>query len=56
MTRERAEKINNALDNAAVSAKMEGLCLTPEMRKQCVDVLYGRKSMQECIAEINKKY
>ena len=56
MTVEYKNKLNRALDNAAMSAKMEGLNLTPQIRKQCIDILMGTKSLNECIAEINAKY
>lgn len=39
-----------------MSAKMEGLDLTPQIRKQCIDILMGTKILDECIAEINAKY
>ena len=53
---DKYEKINEALDNAAMSARMEGYSFTQQMRKQCMDVLTGVKTLQECIEEINMKY
>lgn len=56
MTVEYENKVKKSLDNAAMSARMEGYVLTPQMRKQCLDVLAGTKSLKDCIAEINMKY
>lgn len=56
MTVEYEYKLKKSLDNAVMSAKMEGYSFSPQMKKQCMDVLTGVKSLQECIAEINMKY
>lgn len=56
MTVEYENRLRKSLDNAAMSAKMEGYNFTPQMRKQCMDVLTGTKSLKECVAEINLKY
>lgn len=56
MTVEYENKLQKSLDNAAMSARMEGYTFSPQMRTQCMDVLTGRKSLSDCIAEINMKY
>ncbi len=56
MTVEYENKLKKSLDNAVMSARMEGYTFTPQMRKQCMDVLTGTKSLKDCIAEINIKY
>ncbi|MBQ7084572.1 MAG: hypothetical protein IJM95_04905 [Anaerotignum sp.] len=56
MTDEYKNKLEKSLDNAAMSARMEGYTFSPQMRTQCMDVLTGRKSLADCIAEINMKY
>lgn len=56
MTAEHEYKLKKSLDNAVMSARMEGYTFSPQMKKQCMDVLTGAKSLQECIAEINMQY
>ena len=44
MTVEYENKLQKSLDNAAMSARMEGYTFSPQTRKQCMDILTGRKS------------
>lgn len=56
MNNNEQSKIQTALKNAEMSARMEGLELTSHLKKQCIDVITGKKTLQDCLTEINSKY
>jgi len=56
MRENELDKIHIALKNAEMSARMEGLVLTQQLQKKCVDVVTGKRTLQDCLAEINAKY
>lgn len=44
------------LDNIAMSCRMEGIELTPEIRTLCVSVVNGNISLQDSLRWLNAKY
>lgn len=47
-----ASKDNAAsMKNAEASVRMEGYHITPQMRKQCEQVLNGKKTVEECLKQ-----
>lgn len=44
------------LDNIAMSCRMEGIELTPEIRALCLSVLNGTISLQDSLRWLNAKY
>lgn len=50
------EKIEKALKNAEMSARMEGLELTPQLQMRCVEIITGERTWQDYVEEINAKY
>ncbi|KXL52892.1 hypothetical protein CLNEO_19160 [Anaerotignum neopropionicum] len=56
MEKQELGKIQVALKNAEMSARMEGLELTPQLQKQCFEIVTGKKTWQTYVEEINEKY
>ena len=56
MGKEELGKIQVALKNAEMSARMEGLDLTPQLQKQCFEIVTGEKTWQSFVEEVNAKY
>ena len=48
--------LSEALDNLAMSCRMEGMELTPEIRALCLSVLEGRVSLQDSLRQLNARY
>ncbi|MCI7125491.1 MAG: hypothetical protein MR935_04720 [Agathobaculum sp.] len=44
------------LENIAMSCRMEGIELTPEIRELCWSVLNGNISLQDSLSQLNVKY
>ena len=44
------------LENIAMSCRMEGIELTPEIRALCLSVLNGNISLQDSLRQLNAKY
>ena len=44
------------LENIAMSCRMEGIELTPEIRALCLSVLNGNISLQDSLRGLNAKY
>lgn len=44
------------LDNIAMSCRMEGIELTPEICALCLSVLNGNISLQDSLRQLNAKY
>nr|WP_297283152.1 hypothetical protein [uncultured Agathobaculum sp.] len=44
------------LENIAMSCRMEGIELTPEIRALCLSVLNGKISLQDSLRWLNAKY
>ena len=56
MEDKQLNKIQIALKNAEMSARMEGLELTPPLQKQCLGIITGEKTWQSFVEEVNAKY
>lgn len=50
------DTLSEALDNIAMSCRMEGLELTPEIRALCLSVRNGNTSLQDSLHQLNAKY
>lgn len=42
--------------NLSMSAAMEGLTLTEQIKAMCLDVLNGECTLEECLTQLNDKY
>ncbi len=56
MSEAQMAALPNIFDNLAMSAEMEGLALTEQIKAMCLDVLRGKRTMEECLAQLNEKY
>lgn len=48
--------LSEVWENIAMSCRMEGIELTPEIRALCLSVLNGNISLQDSLRQLNAKY
>lgn len=56
MSQKQIAMLPDILANISMSAQMEGLIITDQIREMCLSVLNGTSSMEECLALLNAKY
>lgn len=52
---EKAVSTERALKNAFASVRIEGFRITPEMERDCMRILNGESSIDECVRRMLKK-
>lgn len=56
MSQNQIAMLPDIFDNLAMSAQMEGLTLTEQIKDMCLAVLNGDATVEECLARLNEKY
>lgn len=56
MSQQQIAMLPDIFANLSMSAEMEGLTLTEQMKEMCLAVLNGETSLEECLKQLNAKY
>lgn len=47
--------IEQAMQNAAASVRMEGFAITEEMQDMCRDILNGKRDLKDCLDQLTNE-
>lgn len=56
MSQNQIAMLPDIFDNLAMSAQMEGLTLTEQIKDMCLAILSGDTTVEECLTLLNEKY
>lgn len=56
MSQQQIAMLPDIFANLSMSAEMEGLTLTEQMKEMCLAVINGEISLEECLKQLNAKY
>ena len=56
MSQKQLAMLPDIFANLSMSAQMEGVTVTEQIREMCLAVLNGERSLEECLAQLNEKY
>lgn len=56
MSQNQIAMLPDIFANLSMSAQMEGMAVTEQIREMCLTVLNGERSLEECLEQLNAKY
>jgi len=56
MSQNQISMLPDIFANLSMSAQMEGMTITGQIREMCLAVLNGESTLEECLAQLNAKY
>ncbi len=56
MSQNQISMLPDIFANLSMSAQMEGMTITEQIREMCLAVLNGESTLEECLAQLNAKY
>lgn len=56
MSQNQISMLPDIFANLSMSAQMEGMTITGQIREMCLAVLNGERTLEECLAQLNAKY
>ncbi len=56
MSQNQISMLPDIFANLSMSAQMEGMTITEQIREMCLAVLNGERTLEECLAQLNAKY
>lgn len=56
MSQQQISMLPDIFANLSMSAEMEGMTITEQMKEMCLAVLNGETTLEECLAQLNTKY
>ncbi len=56
MSQQQISMLPDIFANLSMSAQMEGMTITEQMKEMCLAVLNGEMTLEECLTQLNAKY
>jgi len=56
MSQNQISMLPDIFANLSMSAQMEGMTITEQIREMCLAVLNEERTLEECLAQLNAKY